>query len=190
MISVTVLAENNELKKEDVIPSIRDYYSKTTSFQSDFKQNFYHKAYKKNRTSNGKVAFKRDLKMKWSYINPERKYIISNGKTIWIYEPENEQVFKSSVKNSEMEKAAQFIFGKEGLFDDYNIKAFKKSSKYGKIEVHLTPKAKQSSYKLVILYFSENFTLKTTQAIDNFDNINTIEYIDSKKNNVIKDDFF
>jgi chaperone LolA len=91
------LVKNSELKQSGELKNIISYIEKTYKninvLDADFKQTFLHKAYKRKKHSSGHVIFTKDLKMKWSYKTPEEKYIISNAKTLWIYEPENEQAF-------------------------------------------------------------------------------------------------
>ncbi len=175
---------------EEIVSKIKEHYANFESFNADFEQNFYHKAYKKNKKSKGTVSFKKELKMKWSYNEPERKYIISNGDTLWIYEPENEQVIKSNVKGSELNNAAKVLFGKEDLFKEYNVELEKAVPKYGKTALNLTPKSKDAAYKKIVLYLNENYDLTATDMIDGFDNINTIVYKNIVKNQLINDIFF
>lgn len=48
-------------------------------------------------SSQGKCRIHRPRKLYWEYSQPARQLIISDGETLWIYEPELEQVIKSSI---------------------------------------------------------------------------------------------
>jgi len=43
-------------------------------------------------TASGAVWFRRPGMMRWEYETPERQVIVSNGETLWIYRPEDNQV--------------------------------------------------------------------------------------------------
>ena len=163
-------------KIDSIIEKIKKSYNDVEILEADFEQTFYHKAYKRKKKSFGSVVFTKDLKMKWSYKNPEEKYIISNGITLWIYEPENEQAFKTLVKDTKLQDATKFLLGKTEVLKDYNITLKNKN------ELILKPK-KESSYKVIYLTFNDDYKIIKTNMIDNFDNENIIVYKDIKINN-------
>ncbi len=45
-------------------------------------------------TASGRAWFSHPGKMKWQYLVPEQHDIITNGKTLWIYRPDENQVMK------------------------------------------------------------------------------------------------
>lgn len=170
-------------KLQETISKIKASYEKVDTLEANFEQVFFHKAYKRKKKSSGTVIFTKELKMKWSYKTPEKKYIISNNKTLWIYEPENEQAFKTNIKGSELESAAKFLLGKMDILNNYHIKLKENT-------LILTPKT-ESNYKVIYLKLNKNYKIIETKMIDNFDNENTIKY---KKLKINKDslskDFF
>jgi len=161
-------------KIEDLISKIKASYESVEVLEADFEQEFFHKAYKRKKLSSGSVVFTNDLKMKWSYISPEKKYIISNGNILWIYEPENEQAFKTIIKDSELESAAKFLLGKMDILKKYNLKLKDNT-------LILTPK-EESNYKNIYLIFNSEYKIIETKMIDNFSNENIIRYKNFKLN--------
>ncbi len=159
---------------QKTIAKIKSSYGKVDVLEADFEQVFFHKAYKRKKKSSGSVIFTKDLKMKWSYKTPEEKYIISNGEILWIYEPENEQAFKTNIKGSELESAAKFLLGKMDILNNYNIEL-------NKMTLVLTPK-KESNYKVIYLKLNKDYKVVETKMIDNFDNENIIRYKNFKIN--------
>ena len=51
---------------------------------------------KRPQKGEGKVYFKKKGMMRWDYQVPNQK-LISNGQTLWYYQPEENQVFVSDV---------------------------------------------------------------------------------------------
>ncbi len=161
-------------KLEVILQKIKKNYENVNILEADFKQVFHHKAYNRKKHSSGKVVFTKDLKMKWSYKSPEEKYIISNNKILWIYEPENSQAFKTKIKGTELESAGKFLLGRLDVLKKYNISVEKNIIK-------LTPK-KENNYKVIYLTLSKDYRILKTKMIDNFDNENIITYMNLKIN--------
>ncbi len=182
LMSLTIFASSIQ----ENLQKIQDKYKDITGFEANFEQNFYHKAYKKDKKSSGEVVFKKELFMKWSYNSPERKYIISNQEKLWVYEPENEQVFISEVKKSELTQISRFLFQHEDLQKEYDITIDDKNG----VVMDLTPKSKDLSYKKITLTFSSELKLTKTEMIDQFDNVNTIAYSNIKLNPTQDKSFF
>jgi outer membrane lipoprotein carrier protein len=53
------------------------------------------------RVETGSASFARGGLMRWTYTDPQDKLVVSDGKTLWLYVPEDKQVTRSSVKSSE-----------------------------------------------------------------------------------------
>jgi len=170
--STSITPQNNDIKQ--LLVKIKASYDNVKVLEANFEQEFFHKAYKRKKKSSGSVIFTNDLKMKWSYTNPEKKYIISNGNILWIYEPENEQAFKTSIKGSELESAAKFLLGKMDVLKKYNLKLKENT-------LILTPK-QENNYKKIYLKFNSEYRIIETKMIDNFDNENIIKYKEFKVN--------
>jgi outer membrane lipoprotein carrier protein len=71
------------------------------SFSAEFVQTSTLSALDISETATGKAWFSHPGKMKWQYLSPERHDIITNGKTLWIYRPDENQVMQGD--------AAQFF---------------------------------------------------------------------------------
>jgi len=175
--NLTKGVENNKIndnKVDELLAKIKTSYENVKVLEAEFEQEFFHKAYKRKKNSSGSVIFTNDLKMKWSYKSPEEKYIISNGNLLWIYEPENEQAFKTDIKDSELESAAKFLLGKMDVLKKYNLELKADT-------LTLTPKV-EGNYKKIYLRFNSDFRIVETKMIDNFNNENVIKYKKFKLN--------
>ncbi|MGO9274749.1 MAG: outer membrane lipoprotein chaperone LolA [Terriglobia bacterium] len=53
------------------------------------------------RVESGSASFARGGLMRWTYTDPRDKLVVSDGKTLWLYIPEDKQVTRSSVKSNE-----------------------------------------------------------------------------------------
>lgn len=61
-------------------------------FSADFFQESMLKAMQISDTAEGHLTVKRPGKMRWQYTTPEEQTIITDGKSLWIYRPTDNQV--------------------------------------------------------------------------------------------------
>ena len=64
------------------------------SFSADFYQESTLAALGISDTARGRAWFRHPGKMRWEYHSPDRHAIITDGDTLWIYRPEENQVIK------------------------------------------------------------------------------------------------
>ena len=74
-----------------IIEKLEQKYARA-SFSVDFFQKSTIKALEISDDAHGKGYFKHPGMMRWEYEKPEKQSIISDGKTLWIYKPEDRQV--------------------------------------------------------------------------------------------------
>ena len=53
------------------------------------------------RVESGSASFARGGLMRWTYTDPKDKLVVSDGKTLWLYIPDDKQVTRSTVKSNE-----------------------------------------------------------------------------------------
>ena len=66
-------------------------------------------------SSQGKCRIHRPRKLYWEYSQPARQLIISDGETLWIYEPELEQVIKSSISTMSSSALSPLLESRERI---------------------------------------------------------------------------
>jgi outer membrane lipoprotein carrier protein len=67
-------------------------------FQADFNQSSTLAALELTETASGTAWFNHPGKMRWQYTAPQRHEIITNGQTLWIYRPDQNQVMRGNAK--------------------------------------------------------------------------------------------
>ncbi len=89
--SPEIPVETSELSVGQVLDRVEKRYD-VPGFSARFDQESTLKAMQIIDTAEGNVFFKRPSKMRWVYEKPYRQQIISDGKTLWIYRPDENQV--------------------------------------------------------------------------------------------------
>jgi len=93
-----VAAAQTENTTETALSAIEKRYS-GKSFETLFYQVSKLAALDITEKASGKASFSHPGKMRWEYLEPEKYEIITNGKTLWIYRPEENQVLQGNAES-------------------------------------------------------------------------------------------
>jgi len=113
-------------------------------------------------TSKGTVIFAKPGKMRWSYEEPEPSLVVSDGKTLWIYDPTFREAQKLPATEGYLSGAAiQFLLGEGAIERDFEISALRCEAAVA--ELRLQPRKPSSYEKLhVVVNPQTGDLLKTT----------------------------
>lgn len=92
-ITLPVAASDTGPRAQVILDGIEARYA-GSSFSAKFVQTATLTALDISETATGKAWFSHPGKMKWQYLSPERHDIITNGKTLWIFRPDENQVMQ------------------------------------------------------------------------------------------------
>jgi outer membrane lipoprotein carrier protein len=153
LVGVGAPLRAQRLAAKDVVAKMQVFYEKIQDLKADFKQEIKNPTTGRTKASYGVVKLKKPGKMRWDYSKPEKKSFISDGATLWVYEPEDQQAFKQEIKSTNLSAAVTFLSGKGNLAAEFNFEAAD-AGKYGAKDdyaVKLTPKQPSAQFKSIIL---------------------------------------
>ena len=87
MLMVATATKAAEPAAEEVANRIQKFYDGTRDFQAAFQQEYESKALGRKKSSSGFVYIKKPGRMRWTYEAPEPSLVVSDGVTLWIYDP-------------------------------------------------------------------------------------------------------
>lgn len=97
----------------------------------------------------GRVEFAKPGRMRFEYETPEPSLVVSDGKTLWIYDPVAKEVQVLAVEGDFLSAAAiQFLLGEGRLSESFDVTA--KSCAPDRAELELRPRA-ETSYERIDL---------------------------------------
>ena len=97
----------------------------------------------------GRVEFAKPGRMRFEYETPEPSLVVSDGKTLWIYDPVAKEVQVLAVEGDFLSAAAiQFLLGEGRLQESFEVTA--KSCAPERAELELRPRA-EASYERIDL---------------------------------------
>jgi outer membrane lipoprotein carrier protein len=104
MLAILLTASQGwALTLNDVVKKVEGNYKNIVAFRGSFNQTATLKTLNKVQQAQGDLFYKSEIdaikktkivnKFKWEYKTPTEQEIISDGKTLWMYFPENRQVY-------------------------------------------------------------------------------------------------
>jgi outer membrane lipoprotein carrier protein len=176
-----------------VAAQVQAFYDKTTTFSSDFKQEFYVKSHDVKKQSNGKVIFAKPGKMDWEYADPKDNRVVSDGSILKVYEAANKQMFEQPVDKSQYPAALAFLVGGGKLQEIFNFDLYDgKDMNFpgGQVLVG-TPKTATPAYTKVLFYIdAATKQARRMMVVDQQGNRNRFDFDNPRVNDPVSDDTF
>jgi len=138
----------------DIAGRVQSFYDSTKTFKANFSQTYVIKVQNAKKVSSGKVVFEKPGKMSWTYDAPNGNRVVSDGKTLKVYEKENQQMYEMPVNKSQYPAALSFLMGEGKLTKDFTLRLLDpKQMKFeGGYVLEGTPKEATPAYQKVLLY--------------------------------------
>ncbi|MGN7611975.1 outer membrane lipoprotein chaperone LolA [Magnetococcales bacterium HHB-1] len=109
-------ADLQDEKRSPMPPAVQrlqTFVDNLKTIQGHFTQRVTQSDVQSAQISHGLLFAKKPRQFFWHYQKPEEQKIISNGQTVWHYDPELEQATRTSAKNIEETPAAFLVAGGE-----------------------------------------------------------------------------
>lgn len=99
---------------------IHRFYAHTKDFSAPFRQHRVSAAMGRAEDLSGTVRVKKPNLVRWDYDAPEARSIYVEGKTLWMYFPEDKQAQVSrDFGGDQLSSAFTFLWGKGNLLDEF-----------------------------------------------------------------------
>ena len=103
------------------VDAVQAYYDKAKTYSAAFSQD-YETVDGIKKESAGTVWFKKPGMMRWDYEKPESRFLISDGSSLWSWEPVYRQYCKQDLKTSQLPTALSFLTGQGKIEDEFSVK--------------------------------------------------------------------
>jgi outer membrane lipoprotein carrier protein len=182
-----------DLTAGQVAEKIQKFYEATKDFQAAFQQEYFSKALGRKKRSSGFVYIKKPGKMRWDYKEPRAKHFVADGKALYIYDPDLEQVMVDrAFSGSSLTTAVTFLWGKGKLSDEFAIAFYGQGDLGGPQHyvLEMLPKKKARFKKLMMMINKKTFKVTETVVEDPGGNVNHIFFANISVNVGLKDQSF
>lgn len=178
-LTLATSASAEAITANQLADQMQKFYDQTRTFQASFKQRYWVEAYRKTKDSNGLVTFAKPGQMSWRYKNNGNR-VVSDGKTIKIYEADNKQMYLQPVANSQYPAALSFLVGGGNLKNTFQLKMLdaKAMGFEGGHVMMGVPKSPTPAYQKVFFYVdAKTFQVRRVLMLDAQRNRNRFDFV-------------
>jgi outer membrane lipoprotein carrier protein len=173
-----------------IVERLQRNYDATNDFVADFQQETEVKTLDRKLKTSGKLSFKRPGKMLWRYDTPKDQFVLADGQHLYFYQPEQNQIIKSPLKNAfRTDIPLSFLLGLGNLKKDFN--ASLKATEDNQHILRLEPKGEAGGYSDILMGVSKATSdILWVSVRDGAGNVTTIRFSDMRKGTGIKESLF
>lgn len=165
-----------------ILDKVQKFYDSVKDLKGSFKQDIKDARYGRQTIGYGYVRLKKPGKMRWEFVQPEKKLFVSDGSVLWVHEPEDEQVYKQSLAESALPSTVSFLFGKGRLDKEFTVTAPEDGGGIlnpppGEIVLKLVPRQPNTQYKHILFVVQmESGMVSRTVVFDHEARINSMTF--------------
>ena len=185
MFGLMLLLSNSALA--DGVSSLRDFFNNTTTMRAQFSQVVNDKQGSKIQEVDGIMQLQRPNKFRWDYKKPYEQQIVSDGKQVFLYDTELQQVTIRELSKSLGSSPAALLAGGEAVEKNFTLK--NANRKDGLTWVLALPKDKDSGFDRVLLGFKAD-KLRKMELYDSFSHVTHITFDEVERNPILQDATF
>ncbi|HSY78167.1 MAG TPA: outer membrane lipoprotein carrier protein LolA [Verrucomicrobiae bacterium] len=173
---------------KQVLDRLQRHYHDTNSFTAKFNEEIATVgAPKKNRT--GTVSFRKPGRMRWEFDDPEKQTIVSDGETLYSYDPDLNQVVETPLKQAlKSSSATSFLLGIGNINRDFKAAFAHPATPTGLVDLVLD--AKSGGYVIQVGLDPKGYNLMTLTLTDQLGDVTRIDFSDIHDNVELSDSTF
>jgi outer membrane lipoprotein carrier protein len=134
------------------LDDLQRFYNEIKSYSASFEQKVVDENMKLLEASSGEFSIERPGKFRWHYTNPSEQLIIGDGKQVWIYDVELEQITHRQSDAAVSQTPAMLLSGEGDLGENFILED---AGQYDGMDwVRMIPKSKDSGFTDVRIGFA------------------------------------
>lgn len=171
----------------DAVNQLKDFVQHTKQGQMTFTQAVTSPDGKKVRHSSGSLAFSRPGKFRFEYTQPMPQLIVGDGKQVWLYDPDLEQVTVRPMSQAMGATPAALLAG-GNLEQDFTLKALPDAQALQWVQA--LPKVKEGGAFQSVKVGFKGAELVAIEVLDGFGQRSRLDFSPMKLNSPLKADQF
>ncbi len=158
---------------------IQQFFTDVKSLRAEFEQTVTDSKGKVIQDAKGTFVLQRPGKFRWDYRAPYPQLIVADGRKLWIYDPDLEQVTVKQLDSVLGGTPAQLLSGARFPQQDFIVTS--KGQHNGLDWIELVPKASEKDFEKVQLGFNQR-DLRMMSITDNFGNTTHLKFNNLQRN--------
>jgi outer membrane lipoprotein carrier protein len=168
----------------DATPAyVERFFTDLNTLTADFDQQVVDSAARTIQSSQGRLWIMRPGRFRWDYLKPYRQQLVADGKRVWSYDEDLEQVTVQAADEVLTATPAMLLSGTRPLEEVFTIEELDGE------QVQLTPRTDDSNITSLRLAFADGL-LTRIEAHDTFGNTTTFSFTNVVRNPSIGQDIF
>ena len=177
---------SKDLKR--VLDRLQKHYHDTKSFTAKFNEELATVGAPK-RQRQGTVSFRKPGRMRWEFETPEKQTIVSDGETLYSYDPDLNQVVETPLKQAlKSSSATSFLLGIGNINRDFKAAFAHPATPTGLVDLILD--AKSGGYVIQVGLDPKSYNLMTLTLTDQLGDVTRIDFSDIHDNVELSDSIF
>jgi len=166
----------------DGIDRLRAFIAGAKTAEADFSQTVADKAGRVTQRASGHMAFARPGRFRWDYHAPYAQTIVGDGKKLWLYDPDLEQVTVKTLGDAIAATPAALLAGDDAIERYFALTTGPNVD--GLEWLTAVPKQQDNTFERVRMGFRGD-TLTVMQLTDHFGQTTTLTLKELKRNPAI-----
>ena len=173
----------------DVADKVQARYDDTKDFTADVRQELVMASGGKTVKAGGTVMFKKPGKMRWTLTEGAAQVIVADGKTLWFYEPEEQQVLKAPFQQAfRSSTPISFLTGVGRLKNDFDVTV--EDAKGNPLRLRLKPRGDADLGALILSVDPTSYDIVGAEVTDPVGNVTKLGFTNLHRNVGIPDATF
>ncbi|MGH8477618.1 MAG: outer membrane lipoprotein chaperone LolA [Methylococcales bacterium] len=172
---------------DDATRQLNRFLAQTKTLSAEFNQVAIDEAGHPGKLISGTFLLAKPGKFRWDYRKPYKQEIVANGKKVWFYDSDLEQVTVKTLDDAIGSTPALLLTGGVGLEENYLIDD--QGEREGMRWTRLVPRSEDNTFKSISIGI-DGTALKGMELNDNFGNLTRISFSNLKTNEPIATDRF
>jgi len=168
-----------------VVKKVEAKYAGVKGMKARFTQTVRNPAYG-DEVQKGEVTLARPAKMHWNFSG-DGKQFVTDGKTMWIYNPGHKQVIKYADVSAQAGSAQSLLVSLDRIGELFTVTERPDDAGH---TLQLVPRAGDAQYKNVVLHLTPELTVEKVVITDNFDTVTELVFHDITLDPKVPDDLF
>lgn len=187
-LSLLILSQPVFSQDNNAVSQLNRFVERTKTFKAEFTQILLNKTLSTDsKPKSGYFYLSRPGLFRWDYLKPYRQEIVSNGKKVWFYDPDLDQVTVKTVTNALSMGPALLLSGKSSIQERFKLEELPDMD--GVSWLKLLPKEQVSGFKSIHVAFDKDILVEMLLE-DEFDQMTRIVFTEVEINPQLKPERF
>src|SRR6058998_2241067 len=179
---------------DEVVRDVETAYGRITDLRAEFSQSSFNKSLNQTIPAKGTVYLKKGGKLRWEYTEPTTQEIVSDGKKLWVYTPQLNQVNVGDAPDALAGPAGSFLAGLGKIHEHFTVRFLNPAQPTdadGNVVLDLTPKQPLPTMsRLILALDAKTWEVRKATIHDQFENTVSMRFTRLAVNSGLPDQLF